>query len=137
MNFWNKLRAKLSQWMMGRYGMDQLGVILMAIGLIVYFINLFTPSLLLSAITLILYGIVIYRMLSRDRARRARENQKVMGFYYRIKTKTRQAFLRLKNRKEYKYFKCPQCHAILRLKRGAGEVHVTCGKCKHQFDKKA
>ena len=49
----------------------------------------------------------------------------------------RQFIVRLKNIRKYKYFKCPQCHARLRLPRKVGEVTVTCGKCRHAFKQKA
>ena len=49
----------------------------------------------------------------------------------------RQFINRLRNIRKYKYFKCPQCHARLRLPRKVGEVTVTCGKCRHAFKKKA
>ena len=45
--------------------------------------------------------------------------------------------LYLKNMRKYKYFKCPECHARLRLPRKVGEVTVTCGKCHHAFKQKA
>ena len=48
-----------------------------------------------------------------------------------------QARVRFKNRKEYKYFRCPKCHAWLKLKRGSGEGTLTRGKCKHAFKAKA
>ena len=55
----------------------------------------------------------------------------------KLRTAFSQARVRFKNRKEYKYFRCPKCHAWLKLKRGSGEGTLTCGKCKHAFKAKA
>ena len=84
-----------------------------------------------------LYIYTAFRMLSKNRVKRAAENTKYLSAFYQTKQKSHQTVLRLKNRKEYKYFRCPQCKALLRMKRGSGTMHVTCGKCRHQFDKKA
>ena len=54
-----------------------------------------------------------------------------------MRTRLSQARVRFQKRKEFKYFKCPQCKSILRLPRGVGEVTVTCGKCRHSFTHKA
>ena len=43
----------------------------------------------------------------------------------------------MKNRKDYKYFKCPNCKVLLRLKRGCGEKEITCVRCQHRFKQKA
>ena len=58
------------------------------------------------------------------------EGERLQGLPIRLRT-------RLKNRKKYRYFRCPNCHARLRLPRGVGEVTVNCGQCKHSFRKKA
>ena len=54
-----------------------------------------------------------------------------------MRISVRQFINRVKNLRKYKYFKCPECHARLRLPRKVGEVTVTCGKCRHAFKQKA
>ena len=82
-----------------------------------------------------IYSIV--RIFSRNIEKRADENRRYLSFRHNLDTKTRQARTRFKNRKQYKYFKCPNCHAWLRLPRQAGVVTVTCGRCKNSFTQKA
>ena len=55
----------------------------------------------------------------------------------RSKTQLRQAKNRFKNRKQYKYFRCPSCKAWLRLPRGKGVVTVTCSRCHTSFTQKS
>ena len=148
MSFWNQIKQKLSafavkasavlrRFMTGRYGADQLSLHLLIAGIALYLISLLTGFFPLSLASTGLYVYTAFRMLSKNTAKRAAENTKYLSAYYRTRQKGQQTALRLKNRREYKYFRCPKCRAILRMKRGSGLMHVTCGKCRHQFDKKA
>ena len=148
MSFWDQLKQKLAvffsnagramqRFMSGRYGADQLSLHLLILGIVFYLISLFTGFFPLSLASTALYIYTAFRMLSKNRVKRAAENTKYLSAFYQTKQKSHQTVLRLKNRKEYKYFRCPQCKALLRMKRGSGTMHVTCGKCKHQFDQKA
>ena len=148
MSFWDQLKQKLAVFfsnagramqrlMSERYGADQLSLHLLILGIVFYLISLFTGFFPLSLASTGLYIYTAFRMLSKNRVKRAAENTKYLSAFYQTKQKSHQTVLRLKNRKEYKYFRCPQCKALLRMKRGSGTMHVTCGKCKHQFDQKA
>ena len=136
-NFWQKIKASLARWMAGRHGVDDLGMVTLFAGLILSLVSSFAGSSLLSLLGLVLYVITIYRMLSRNHEARVRENQKYLSLTGNWTTKIRQFFRRMKNRKEYKYFRCPGCKQLLRLKRGCGEKDITCAKCGHQFKQKA
>ena len=45
--------------------------------------------------------------------------------------------VRFKQRKDYHYYRCPQCGQQLRVPRGRGKISITCPKCGHQFIKKS
>ena len=133
MSFWDQVKQKLAvffskadsamqRFMYGRHGADQLSLHMLVLGI---------------AVSVGLYIYSAFRMLSKNHLKRTNENTKYLSAYYKTKQKGQQSVMRFKNRKEYKYFHCPECHAILRMKRGSGMMHVTCGKCKHQFDQKA
>ena len=137
MSFFRKIGDGLRRWMTGRNGTDQLGLFTLITGLVISLIGSFTRSGILNFLGLILYIITLFRMFSRNRENRRKENLKFLKLTGDISLKTKQFFRRMKNRKEYKYFKCPQCKQLLRLKRGCGEKTVTCAKCGHQFQQKA
>jgi flagellar biosynthesis component FlhA len=134
---WQKFKNSFAGFMSGRYGGDQLSRTCVITGLVLYVLSWITRVTLFSYIGLALYIWSIYRMFSRNREKRAMENQKYLRFMGNIKTNVSQAKNRAKNSKEYKYFHCPKCRSYLKLPRGVGEVTVTCGKCKNQFRKKA
>lgn len=76
-------------------------------------------------------------MFSRNLPKRQAENRWFEASYARAKTQLRQAKNRFKNRKQYKYFRCPSCKAWLRLPRGKGVVTVTCSRCHTSFTQKS
>ena len=148
MSFWNQFKQKAAVWlnkaqnalrtfMTGRYGADQLSLHLLLFGIFLYLVSLLTGSFAISLVSSALYLYVAFRMLSRNTAKRAAENSRYLAFFSDKQKRIKQASLRIKYRKDYKYFHCPACKALLRLKRGSGAMHVTCGKCGHQFDQKA
>ncbi len=137
MSFWQKIKASLAQFMQGRHGADNLSMFSMFAGLAFYILDLFLGTGVLSLLGLALYIWTIFRMFSKNNEKRTAENQKYIALTGNWKTKFRQFKTRIKNRKEYKYFKCPKCHALLRLSRGCGETTVTCGRCHHEFKEKA
>lgn len=136
MGFLQRFAYRLQCFMAGRYGVDQLTVALLVFGLLISFslsiAGLF-PWYLLSWIP---YGFAIYRMLSRRTDARRRENAaflKVWGpvaAWFRLR---REAF---RNRKVYRYFRCPHCGLHLRAPRGRGKIQITCQRCHEKFIRK-
>lgn len=137
MSFLDKLRAGLRHLMAGRHGADELSLALLIAGLALSIIGSLTRLGLLGLLSMALYVYAVFRMFSRDHQKRYAENQKYLSMMHGGSGSVRQFIVRLKNIRKYKYFKCPQCHARLRLPRKVGEVTVTCGKCRHAFKQKA
>ena len=141
MSFWQKVKDSMARLMIGRHGTDHLGVCTLIAGLVLSLVGSMAGGSaaggMLSFLGLALYILTIFRMMSRNQEARIRENQQYLAITGKWTTKVRQFCLRIKKRKEYKYFKCPGCKQLLRLKRGCGEKQITCAKCGHQFTQKA
>ena len=137
MRFLESLKNMLITFMQGRHGADQLGMFTLIAGLVLSLLASFTGIGLLSILGLGLYVWTLFRRFSRNHAARLKENQKYVALTSGASTKVRQFIKRQKNRKEYKYFRCPKCKVLLRLKRGCGEKEITCVRCGHQFKQKA
>lgn len=137
MSFWEKIKGSLRRFMMGRNGADELSMAMLILALVLLLVSSITGSALINLLGLVCYVLIIFRMFSRNVEKRYAENQKYITFRTKAKTGMSQWKVRLKNSKKYKYFKCPECKALLRLPRNVGEVTVTCGKCRHAFKKKA
>lgn len=137
MSFLDKLRQGVQRLMAGRHGADEFSMALLIVGLALSIIGSFTRLGLMALVSLALYIYGIFRMFSRNHQKRYAENQKYLSVVHGSFNSIRQFFVRLKNMRKYKYFKCPECHSRLRLPRKVGEVTVTCGKCHHAFKQKA
>ena len=137
MSFWQKFKEGFRRFMAGRYGADSLSQAIIIAGLVLFLLAAFTRIGLFSILAMALYIWAIFRMYSRNGEKRAQENARYLAATRKLRTSVNQALTRLKNRKKYRYFRCPNCHARLRLPRGVGEVTVNCGQCKHSFRKKA
>lgn len=137
MTLFQKLVSRLASFMSGRNGIDQLAVCTLAVSLILQVIASFTGSLIILILSIGLYAYTIFRILSKKRYKRQEENAAFITWFEQLKTKSKQFFLRLKLRKDYKYFRCPQCKTLIRIKRGSGERAVICPNCKSTFRKKA
>ena len=77
----------------------------------------------------------LYRMLSRNYARRRAENTKFLTVagpairWFKLQRT-------IHRDKEHRYFKCPNCGQQLRVPRGKGKVTITCRNCGVSFDEK-
>ena len=137
MTFWQKIKLSIARFMQGRHGPDNLGMFTLIAGLVFSLLSSFTRIGFLSLIGFGLYVWTLFRMLSRNNEKRIAENRKYIELTSNWKTKARQFTKRLKNRRDYKYFKCPNCKVLLRLKRGCGEKDITCVRCGYQFKQKS
>ena len=137
MNFLQRLRESLARFMIGRHGPDNLGMFTLIGGLVCSLLGSFTGIGLFSLVGFASYVWTIFRMFSRNNDKRIAENRKYLELTSNWKLKSSQFVKRLKNSKDYKYFKCPNCKVLLRMKRGSGEKDITCVRCGHQFKAKS
>ena len=132
------MREKLARFMAGRNGVDQLGRAVMFGPLILLLVSMFTHGRLSSVLfILVLLGIVYmyFRMFSRNVAKRRAENAWYLSRTRSIRTYFRSLGERWKQRREYKFFRCPSCGTLLRVPRGKGKIKIVCRKCGNSFIK--
>ncbi|MCI8505206.1 MAG: hypothetical protein HFI67_03345 [Lachnospiraceae bacterium] len=130
-----RFRDKLTRFMYGRYGVDQLNRFLMGIVMVSLVISLFVRYRFFYWVTVLGIGVSYFRMFSKNIRSRSRENQK----YLQATARIRGSFARLKSRSQDKshcYFKCPSCRQTVRVPRGKGKISITCPKCRREFIKK-
>lgn len=131
------MKQKLQQFMMGRYGADQLGQVYMGISLVFLVISLFTRW---NIFYLLGFGLMIYeyyRMMSRQIDKRYAENQKFATWRYKRVVERNKRKEHWKQRKVYHFYKCPSCKQKVRVPRGKGKICITCPKCRTEFIKKS
>lgn len=123
---------KLRRFFMGRYGIDQLSLVLIIFGCLLTLFLSFFRNPFLRYIGLIPYIIVLCRALSRNIEKRQRANLKFLKI-----TAPWRMFITKKYRqfqdKEHKYYRCPQCHETLRVPKGRGKIKISCPHCGKEF----
>ena len=132
MNFMNRL----ARFMYGRYGSDQLSVALLVFSLLLSFALNFVPVPVIRLIAYIPMILCIYRMLSRNTAKRWQENMQFLKLWNPVSSWFKLRIRILKESKTHKYFKCTHCGQKLRAPRHRGKILVTCQRCKTEFLKK-
>ena len=150
MNF----RNRLIRFMQGRNGVDSLARFLNRTSLVCLFAAILftfvsglclrrdavTASTVFRILYYVIYGIGIvlmvlwiWRVFSRNVAKRQAENTRFEYRKQRILRRIDSIKQQWKDRKIYKYFRCPQCKQKIRAPRHKGKIRVTCSKCKHVF----
>ena len=137
MGFLQRLKESFARFMQGRHGPDNLGMFTLITGLACSLLGSFTGIGILSLLGFALYVWTLFRMFSRNNDKRFAENRKYIELTSNWKTRIRQFVKRMKNRRDYRYFKCTNCKVLLRMKRGSGEKDITCVRCGHQFKQKS
>lgn len=131
------MKEKLRNFMVGRYGVDQLGKFLLVISLIIMLLNMFIKIDIIYIINLLLLVYVNFRTFSRNYQKRSREN----NFYLRNRSSFLNIFRKGKNtvnqRKVYHIYQCPNCRQKIRIPKGKGRISITCPKCHSEFIKKS
>ena len=134
------MRQWFSKLMYGRYGGDNLGRFLSFAALVPLFVSLLVDgvaSVVLWLVTLALLVWMYVRMFSRNISARSRENQKYLQYRTRLTGFFRGARNRFRQRKEYRFFRCPKCRAWLRVPRGRGKLRISCRQCGTSFEAKS
>ena len=136
-SFLYRLRMRFQQFMVGRYGIDELNIFLLVVSCIFTLFARVFFSPILSIFSWIVLVICAYRMLSRNIAKRYGEKEKFLVLKNKVVGDFKIKRDAWKNRKTHKYFRCKNCRASIRVPRGVGKIKVSCPKCRKVMIKKA
>ena len=158
MNFLYRFQEAYTRFMYGRYGQDSLNrflsffyILLVAIGFILRILFVITRLIVLYKIRYALYiislavfAVTLFRSLSRNIARRSKENDFFMRWwgnwqpYFQKKARNAEPKMRMLVRKmqdsAHVYKKCPDCKAVLRLAKKRGKHKTRCPACGKLFE---
>lgn len=128
----------LRKLMYGRNGSDTLGFALLLLSAILSVLLAFLPDslILIRLVCYIPLGLSIYRMFSKNIAKRQLENERFLIWWRNLKSQFNRKKQQMQDSKTYKFLKCPQCGQKLRLPKGRGKIRITCPKCGKQFEKR-
>ncbi len=141
-------------------GLDELNRTMLIAALVLSILGMFLssvggwPRILFTGLGAILLILMVFRMMSRNPAKRYQENLKYLTAETAVKNWFQRTFRsntagsktyakRAKSARkkptwsemrQYKYFICPQCAQRLRVPRGKGRIRVTCTNCGNVFE---
>ncbi len=150
-------------FMMGRYGSDDLNRFILIVTLILIVAGIFIPWRILDLLIVALLIYAYCRMFSRNINARYRENQMFLQKTARFRNRTPKASGQgyggynangygsgynagygaggystgaANAAPVYKVFRCPACGEKMKVPKGAGKIRVKCPHCQTQFEKK-
>lgn len=110
---------------------DELNRFLLVILIILVILTLFLRYFILDLIKILLLVIIIFRLVSKNKIQRQKENQKFLAFLNTLSKPFKNIERNWIDRDKYVYRKCSKCHTILKLplptKRGIN--HAKCPNC--------
>lgn len=125
MNF----RSRMAAFFSGRYGIDQLYYGLLGLYVFLILLRIFIHTPVLPWMGLAVLIVAVLRTLSKNYTARRRENELFLKLWRPVKNWFLLCRDRFRDRKIYRYRRCPHCHAILRLPVKKGRHTVRCPKC--------
>ena len=149
-----RFRERFYRFMQGRNGVDALSKFMNRIGFVciiaAILCSILTIALanhaahaaalvfrilyfVLYAVGIILFCLCYFRIFSRNVSKRQAENTRFLYRQQRVKRFFTGKKQEWKDRRIYRYFKCPQCGQKMRAPRKKGKIRVTCSKCAHVF----
>ena len=134
--FMANARQRTARFMAGRNGNDQLNLFLLIVDVALLLLaSIFSRSLggILYPLVLLLLGYSYFRMLSRNLYKRRTENENYLRLRAAAASKLRVMKERWVQRRDYKFFTCPSCKAVMRVPRGRGKIRIVCRKCGSSF----
>ena len=135
-----KFRNWLLRVMAGRNGADQLSRFLSIFTVALLVLSLFTAGTGLSGVLwalglfCLLWG--TFRSFSRNLGKRQAENAAYLRLTSRLRNACQGALSRFRQRKDYRFFRCPSCRNWLRVPRNKGRIQITCRQCGERFTRK-
>ena len=135
----NRIKGGVDRLFYGRQGMDELSKAFFWWGLVGILLSLLigsvlngVPSSVISALSLFLMIAAFVRAFSRRVGRREAENEAFLAYLSGLARKGEARRERFRQRREYRFFKCPGCGAMVRVPRGKGRIHINC-RCGYQL----
>ena len=135
-----KIKDWLQRFLYGRNGSDELArsysvaaVAGLVASLIVGAFRLQITAFILECIALIFIILSFLRIFSRNLEKRRRENAAFLALRGRLFGGLSSLKTRLSQRRNYRFFKCPKCRAVLRVPRGKGRIVIKCRCCGEEF----
>lgn len=127
----------LQRFMTGRYGSDQFNFALLVLTLLITLVSKISGLYVLVLVSYLPLLFAVFRMFSRNIAKRRAENAWFLKFWTPARMWIVQKITMLRQSRQYRFFRCPACRATVRVPRGKGKIQIRCPHCGNSFLKKS
>ena len=129
---------KYRQFMYGRYGTDRLNRFISYVALVLCMASFILRSPFISLAIFCLFGLSLFRSMSKNIARRRRECLVYENASRPAKRFFKYWFTRLRTLKTHRIYTCGACSSILRVPRSAprGMIEIKCPRCGWAFTRR-
>lgn len=130
----------LRKVMAGRYGVDELSRFLTVAAMAMLVLSILFNNVLSLFFWLIAIASLIwsyFRLFSRNTYKRKAENNAYLTARYAVTCKFTGLKQRLRQKRYYRFYKCPRCKVTTRVPKGKGKIRITCPKCGESFIRKS
>ena len=131
-SFMQRLLYKFSVWMQGRYGTDELNLVMVIGSLAVAVLSCFPYVRLLSPLSTVLIIFFFLRMFSKNITARRVELDKYYNVKNKVITKTSLYKKMWNERKTHRYLRCKTCKTVLRVPKKNNKIEIICPKCRNK-----
>lgn len=110
---------------------DELNRLLIIIDIILIIVSLFIKTFLLDLFKFIILGIIIFRIVSKNKTQRSKENKLYLKIINTITKPFKNIIRNFKDRKTHVYKRCSKCKTTLKLPlpNTRGINHAKCPEC--------
>lgn len=132
----SNMRDFFRKLMYGRYGVDQFSYALVICSVILTLLHSVFRIRCFYLVGDVLLIYALFRMFSRNYAKRQKENQTWLQFSGKFHRTSKKYGRRIKDLPHYRYYTCLNCKQTIRVPRGKGRVEIRCPKCGYSFRSK-
>jgi hypothetical protein len=131
------MREKMYRFMAGRHGADELTRFQSVLVLVLLILSMITRVGLFSLLALLVMIHMYFRVFSKNHVKRSEENQKYRNLRYKTIASWNKFKTRIRQRRDFRFYKCPICRQQVRVPKGHGRIEITCPKCREHFIRKS
>ncbi|MBR3234387.1 MAG: hypothetical protein IKG11_02115 [Atopobiaceae bacterium] len=128
---------RVTTFMRGRNGADEITYVTVALSVLLLFINLFARTRVLAILAFALAVYACWRIMSKSVVARNNENRKFLTAIGPAAYWINNPKATFEEYKNYKHLTCPSCGKKMRVPRGKGNLRVTCPACGNKFEAKS
>ncbi|MDR2654937.1 MAG: hypothetical protein LBC56_02555 [Oscillospiraceae bacterium] len=135
-NLGERIAAALRRFLYGRNGVDQLTWAVLTASFITFFIARLAGVPWLMPLYYIGIIYCLFRTLSKNIYQRQKENQWLVLRLNKLAGRFKVRLQIIKDSRNYRHIRCPNCGSKLRVPRGRGRIAISCRKCGGKFIRK-